>query len=144
MTVTELAMGQNVPLLLDGQEVDAIRVTVEWGLTTEVDLDVSALLLTGAGRVRDDADFVFHDQPEGGKGSVRLLGKSQDETTSSDRLLVSIVDLTSTATKRLRDTLRCVLRVATCLVNGPAIGMQPSLRERRRETTRRATHLRAC
>ena len=89
MTVTELTMGQNVPLLLDGQEVETLRLTVEWMLGGSIDLDVSALLLDDSGRVRDDADFVFYNQPVGGDGSVRLLGKSQDDTTSFDRLLVS-------------------------------------------------------
>ena len=27
------------------------------------DVDASALLVTGSGRVRDDTDFVFYDQP---------------------------------------------------------------------------------
>lgn len=45
MTATELAMGQNVPLLLDGEAVDALRVTVEWSLGGSVDFDVRALLV---------------------------------------------------------------------------------------------------
>ena len=99
MTVTELTMGQNVPLLLDGQEVDALRVTVEWVLGGSIDLDVSALLLDGGGHVRDDADFVFYNQPVGGDGSVRLLGKGQDDTTSFDRLLVSPTSLPGAITR---------------------------------------------
>ncbi|WP_109508317.1 vWA domain-containing protein [Nocardioides speluncae] len=48
-----------------------LTVTVRWSGGS---LDASALLVTHAGRVRSDADFVFYNQPEGGGGSVRHLG----------------------------------------------------------------------
>ncbi|HLS78147.1 MAG TPA: VWA domain-containing protein [Nocardia sp.] len=54
--VTVLVKGQNGPLAT-GEVVVSVR--------TEAAVDVSALLVSEAGRVRDDADFVFFNQPEG-------------------------------------------------------------------------------
>lgn len=48
-----------------------LTVAVQWSGGS---LDASALLVTQAGKVRSDADFVFYNQPEGGGGSVRHLG----------------------------------------------------------------------
>ncbi|WP_194373240.1 TerD family protein, partial [Streptomyces alkaliphilus] len=40
------------------------------------DLDAHVLLLTADGRVRGDADLVFHNNPASADGSVRLAGKT--------------------------------------------------------------------
>ncbi|GAA2783544.1 TerD family protein [Kitasatospora aburaviensis] len=53
---TVLTQGGNAPLT-------AARVTVE--VTAPKALDVSGLLLTDAGKVRSDADFVFYNAPDG-------------------------------------------------------------------------------
>ncbi len=53
---TVLTQGGNTPLT-------AVRVTVE--VTAPKALDVSGLLLTEAGKVRSDADFVFFNAPNG-------------------------------------------------------------------------------
>ncbi|MBL1079225.1 VWA domain-containing protein [Nocardia sp. 2] len=53
---TSLAKGQNSPL--PGSEV---RVSVRTGNS----VDLSALLVTAAGKVRSDADFIFFNQPQG-------------------------------------------------------------------------------
>lgn len=41
-------------------------------------MDVSALLLTAAGKVRSDDDFVFYNQPTHPSGAVRHEGRRQD------------------------------------------------------------------
>lgn len=46
-----------------------LRIAVRGGV------DVAALLLTEAGRVRGDADIVFHGAPVHPSGGVRLLGE---------------------------------------------------------------------
>lgn len=53
---TVLVKGQNMPL-----NVRQVRVTVDVAHTA----DLSALLVTSAGRVRSDADFIFFNQPTG-------------------------------------------------------------------------------
>ncbi|MGU3436246.1 TerD family protein [Actinomycetes bacterium M1A6_2h] len=57
-----LAKGQNAPL-------DTSEVLI--GLTLTAPADLSALLVTAAGKVRTDADFVFFNQPTG--PGVRLV-----------------------------------------------------------------------
>jgi stress response protein SCP2 len=51
------------------------RVLVALGWSGGVDLDASALLLTASGKVRNDADFVFYNQPRSVDGSVVHQGK---------------------------------------------------------------------
>ncbi|MFD3547188.1 VWA domain-containing protein [Streptomyces sp. NPDC058655] len=63
--------GANVPIGAAG-----VRAVLGWAAGPGVpDVDASALLLTGGGRVRSDADFVFYNQPRHASGAVRHLGK---------------------------------------------------------------------
>ena len=52
------------------------RVLVRLGWAGGVDLDASALLLTASGKVRNDEDFIFYNQPRSADGSVTHQGKS--------------------------------------------------------------------
>ena len=51
------------------------RVLVALGWSGGVDLDASALLLTASGKVRNDEDFVFYNQPRSVDGAVVHQGK---------------------------------------------------------------------
>ncbi|MFD3807830.1 VWA domain-containing protein [Streptomyces sp. NPDC058619] len=63
--------GANLPITSTG-----VRAVLGWAAEPGVpDVDASALLLTGGGRVRSDADFVFYNQPRHASGAVRHLGK---------------------------------------------------------------------
>ena len=62
------------------------RVRVSLGWSNGPDLDASALLLTSTGKVRNDADFVFYNQPRSPGGSVTHQGKSGTQ----DALLVDL------------------------------------------------------
>ena len=54
-----LAKGANIPV--DGQSVKAV---LSWETNFANDsIDISALLLTESGRVRDDDDFIIYNQP---------------------------------------------------------------------------------
>nr|WSW65028.1 TerD domain-containing protein [Streptomyces sp. NBC_00995] len=69
-----LRKGANTP-------VGSSRVRVELGWRAgpgAPDVDVSALLLTAAGKVRSDDDFVFYNQPVHPGGAVRHEGRRQD------------------------------------------------------------------
>lgn len=61
-----LQQGGNAPVA--GNDVS---VSVDWTAPGGVDADVSAYLLTEAGKVRDDHDMVFYNQNEGAGGAVR-------------------------------------------------------------------------
>ncbi|MCZ4123064.1 VWA domain-containing protein [Streptomyces sp. H39-S7] len=73
MTSTpSLGKGANVPVA-----AGAVRAVLTWDAGPGVpDVDASALLLTEAGRVRSDADFVFYNQPEHPTGAVRHVGSA--------------------------------------------------------------------
>ena len=68
--MTDLQQGGNAPV-----SGDTVRVAFAWGLAggAGVDADASAYLLTAAGKVRDDADMIFYNQPSGADGSVRFV-----------------------------------------------------------------------
>lgn len=71
MTATSLTKGANLAV-----DSPAVRVELVWSTGPGVpEVDASALLLTPAGRVRDDADFVFYNQPRHASGAVRHTGK---------------------------------------------------------------------
>jgi stress response protein SCP2 len=69
--VTAITKGANT-----GLPAGIGRVLVHLGWSGGVDLDASALLLTTSGKVRNDDDFVFYNQPRSVDGSVQHQGKS--------------------------------------------------------------------
>lgn len=67
-----MTKGSNVQL-----ETAPVCAVLCWSTGSGVpDVDASALLLNGQGRVRSDADFVFYNQPHHPSGVVRHLVKS--------------------------------------------------------------------
>ncbi|MGC9440167.1 VWA domain-containing protein [Streptomyces sp. WG5] len=71
MTATSLSKGANLAV-----DSPAVCVELVWPAGPGVpEVDASALLLTSAGRVRDDGDFVFYNQPRHASDAVRHLGK---------------------------------------------------------------------
>jgi stress response protein SCP2 len=86
MTV-ELSKGANTGLAAAGLSGPVV-VSLTWAPKAGIDADLSALLLTAERKARDDADFVFYNQPRGGDGAVRHLGKSAGGLGSVDRVRV--------------------------------------------------------
>jgi stress response protein SCP2 len=66
---TELSKGANAPV-----PTAELTVEVSWQAAPGMDLDASALLLTDAGKVRSDDDFIFYNQPASADGSVKHAG----------------------------------------------------------------------
>lgn len=71
--------GSNIPLT-------AGRVTVD--VAAPVRLDVSGLLLTGAGKVRSDDDFIFYNQPSGPGVTYRSGGGAAPDAITVDTTAV--------------------------------------------------------
>lgn len=70
--MTAINKGSNAPL-----STTALRLVLGWTPRAGTpDVDVSALLLTGAGKVRSDDDFVFYNQPRHASAAVRHAGKA--------------------------------------------------------------------
>lgn len=77
-----LSKGGNVSLTKSAPGLTNILVGLGWDARATdgagFDLDASGFLLTAAGKVRSDADFIFFNQPASADGSVKHLG---DNTT---------------------------------------------------------------
>ncbi len=69
--MTTIAKGANT-----GLPANASTVLVHLGWSGGIDLDASALLLTASGKVRNDEDFIFYNQPRSADGSVTHQGKA--------------------------------------------------------------------
>jgi stress response protein SCP2 len=86
MTPTSMSKGANIPVA--AQEV---QVVLSWsGGPGTPDADASALLLRADGRVRDDSDFVFYNQPRHASGAVRHLGKRREGDGTTDTVGVDL------------------------------------------------------
>ncbi|WP_190096146.1 VWA domain-containing protein [Streptomyces griseoflavus] len=86
MTASPMSKGSNLPV-----DASVVRAELTWGAGAGVpDIDASALLLTEAGRVRDDGDFVFYNQSRHTSGAVTHLGKRSAAGTSTDTLEVNL------------------------------------------------------
>ncbi|MDX2562368.1 VWA domain-containing protein [Streptomyces sp. TX20-6-3] len=89
MTARSLSKGANVPV-----DSAALRVELVWAQGPGVpDVDASALLLTSAGRVRDDGDLVFYNQPRHASEAVAHLGKQTAAGVTSDIVAVDLRSL---------------------------------------------------
>lgn len=81
-----MSKGANLPV-----DVGAVHVVLGWsGGSGAPDADASALLLGAGGRVRDDGDFVFYNQPQHASRAVRHLGKRQDAGATTDTVEVDL------------------------------------------------------
>lgn len=86
-----MSKGANLPV-----DADAVRAELSWSERGGgPDVDASALLLTEAGRVRDDGDFVFYNQPRHASGTVSHLGKRGADGVMTDTLQVDLAALES-------------------------------------------------
>ncbi|MGW4383759.1 TerD family protein [Kitasatospora sp. NPDC004531] len=84
-----MAKGANIPLT-----ANAVRAVLRWTDTPGIpDVDASALLLAGDGRVRDDLDFVFYNQPRHPSGLVRHLPKQAADGWIRDALEIDLAKL---------------------------------------------------
>ncbi|MEV7883708.1 VWA domain-containing protein [Streptomyces sp. NPDC002817] len=108
-----LGKGANLPV-----DYRAVRVEFVWHEKPDApDVDGSALLLTGAGRVRDDGDFVFYNQPQHASNAVTHLGKQSADGVLTDTVEVNL---------RLLDP--AVERVVLCAsADGGTFGQVPGL-----------------
>jgi tellurite resistance protein TerA len=73
--MTVLFPGANAPL--PGGD---LTVLIRYGQIPGAEIDISAFLVTGAGKVRSDHDMCFYGQPNVAGGAVALLGTSGGET----------------------------------------------------------------
>lgn len=81
-----MSKGANLPVT-----ASAVHAVLTWtDAPGAPDADASALLLTEAGRVRDDGDLVFYNQPGHASGAVRHLGKRRAAGSVTDTVEVDL------------------------------------------------------
>ncbi|MEV0277950.1 TerD family protein [Streptomyces sp. NPDC050610] len=87
----EISKGANIRLVALSENTDSVIVSLGWQSPTgDGDADVSVLLLDARGRVRDNEDFFFYNNPSAADGSVQLLGQSPAENGSEDRIQLDL------------------------------------------------------
>ena len=78
-----LSKGANISLTKEAGSAGLAKLTAGLGWDhrvtdgIEFDLDASSFLLSGAGKVRSDADFIFYNQAQSSCGSVRYMGDNR-------------------------------------------------------------------
>ncbi|WP_037884714.1 TerD family protein [Streptomyces sp. NRRL S-646] len=83
----EMVKGSNVSLAALSENVGSVIVGLGWvSPSGEGDADVSVLLLDTNGKVRNDTDFYFYNNPVAADGSVQLLGKTPTADGNEDRI----------------------------------------------------------
>ncbi|MFE8016867.1 VWA domain-containing protein [Streptomyces antibioticus] len=91
MTAGSMSKGANLAV-----DAGVVRAELSWAVKGGgPDVDASALLLTEAGRVRDDGDFVFYNQPRHTSGAVTHLGKQDVGGVMTDTVQVDLRALES-------------------------------------------------
>jgi tellurium resistance protein TerD len=89
-----LQKGGNISLSKEAPNLQRIHVGLGWDPRStdgqQFDLDASAFLLTAAGRVRGDHDFIFYNQLSSIDGSVKHAGDNRDGQGDGDDESVKI------------------------------------------------------
>jgi tellurium resistance protein TerD len=89
-----LQKGGNISLSKEAPNLQRIHVGLGWDPRStdgqQFDLDASAFLLTAAGRVRGDHDFIFYNQLSSIEGSVKHAGDNRDGQGDGDDESVKI------------------------------------------------------
>jgi stress response protein SCP2 len=84
--MTLLSKGANIPVT-----AASVQVMLSWMTKPGApDVDVLALLLTEAGKVRSDADMVFYNAPRHASGWVRSTGKHSAGPSTTDTVEVDL------------------------------------------------------
>ncbi|MDR3602325.1 MAG: TerD family protein [Desulfosporosinus sp.] len=85
----KLSKGQKVDLTKSNPDLKEIIVGLGWASnpaanSNDFDLDASAFLIGSDGKVKDENDLVFYNNPSGGQGSVKHSGDSKKGSGESD------------------------------------------------------------
>lgn len=83
-SATHIKRGENRPIA-----TEPVQVLCRWTQTSDVDADLSALLLNGR-KVRTDADFIFYNQTASADGTVEHRGKQRHGDEIEDRIIADL------------------------------------------------------
>ena len=84
--MASMVKGSNLPV-----SASTVQCVLRWSGGTGVpDVDASALLLDERGKVRDDQDFIFYNQPAHASGAVGHAGKQSGAGGFTDTVVVEL------------------------------------------------------
>lgn len=83
-SATHIKRGENRPIA-----TEPVQVLCRWTQTSDIDADLSALLLNGR-KVRTDADFIFYNQTASADGAVEHCGKQRHGDDIEDRIIADL------------------------------------------------------
>ena len=90
-----LSKGGNISLSKEAPNLKNLILGLGWDIRATdgdaFDLDASAFLLTSAGKVRSDADFIFYNQPKSADGSVSHMGDNRTGAGEGDDEQIVVV-----------------------------------------------------
>ena len=90
-----LSKGGNISLSKEAPNLKNLLLGLGWDVRATdgdaFDLDASAFLLTSAGKVRSDADFIFYNQPKSADGSVSHMGDNRTGAGEGDDEQIVVV-----------------------------------------------------
>lgn len=95
---TMLAPGQNLSITRQNPHSQEIAVDFSWDAPRGTEVDSSAFALTAQGRVRNDDDFVFYNQPSLAGGGIRRAPEGRRFTVDLQRLPADIDKVAFTLT----------------------------------------------
>ena len=82
-----LSKGQKVDISKNNPGLSKLLVGLGWSINNygvDFDLDASAFLLGADGKVLNDSDFIFYNNPEHQSGSVKSMGDNRTGGSGSD------------------------------------------------------------
>ncbi len=87
----EMQPGQNISISKHSPAPAAVEIALNWDPAgTPLTLDSSAFALTGQGKVRDDGDFVFYNQPALAGGGIQRAGDGRAFTVAFAQIPAAI------------------------------------------------------
>ena len=89
-----LSKGGNISLSKEDPSLKNLLLGLGWDVRAtdgaDFDLDASAFLLTNAGKVRSDADFIFYNQNKSSDGSVVYMGDNRTGLGDGDDEVITV------------------------------------------------------
>lgn len=95
---TMLAPGQNLSITRQNPHSQEVTVDFSWDAPRGTELDSSAFALTAQGRVRNDDDFIFYNQPDLAGGGIRRAPEGRRFTVDLQRLPADVAKVAFTLT----------------------------------------------
>jgi len=83
-SAAHIRKGENRPIA-----TEPVQVSCRWTQTSDIDADLSVLLLNGR-KVRTDADFIFYNQTASADGTVEHRGKQRHGDVIDDRIIADL------------------------------------------------------